>query len=176
MFQPVVNELRIDLDSYFKHYSTLNLLINYLFIIINLFTVVLFLFSLYYHIVKKDNLYLGLLFKCFINGEIENKNENFDYNEDAFLICRSPLRSSLLFFILFANFKWNLGKIFFCLFLYGGLQADSVAEEVYQYQRNKEFDFYVKKVTNRFLPSFTFLFKAKTDKKKEQQKEDIKNK
>lgn len=130
---------------------------------IRIYGIFLIFNSLRYHL-GNDVMGYKLFMDALLNRDIDYPQEYlFDYTI-AFKLCRSPLRSAILCLFLGGNSIWDLGKLLFFSFLFVGLYADSVSEEVYL-KNAKLYPLYQKSVTTRFLPNLKNIlyFKMKTE-------------
>jgi hypothetical protein len=148
IYQPMADAGLNTLDN-----NNLNLFLTVPRIIMIIISCTLILFSLPYHFVENDSLSVRLLYRLILDRDILPQ-ENLSFSKDySYKFCRSPLRASILFFLISTISSWDIGKIIFSLFFYGGLYADIVAEEIY-YKKSEEYNFYKSNVKNVFIPSF----------------------
>jgi hypothetical protein len=148
VYQPMADE---GLNSLYN--NNLNLFCKVPRIIMLLMSFTLIVFSLPFHFLQNDSLGVRLLYRLIFNRDVLPQ-ENFSFSKDySYKFCRSPLRASILFFLISTISSWDIGKIIFSLFFYGGLYADIVAEEIY-YKKSEKYNIYKSNVINVFIPSF----------------------
>jgi hypothetical protein len=160
VYQPL-NEGKINLIVS----ANLKLAIDYLSFFMIMISCLLFIFSLEYHLYQNDSIYFSLWIKFIYNHKIKKPNNYSFTNSGSYKFCRSPVRSSILIFTIFSISLWDIGKVIFTLFLFGGLYADLVAEEVF-YIKSEEYLKYRSSVKNIFIPSL-YMNSSKFSNKKE---------
>jgi hypothetical protein len=143
IYQPTYETyINIDSENTRLVYQSLRVLIGLLFILA---------------LPKVDSVNFTDYFKAVYSGQL-NESDDIVLPVYSYKVCRSPIRSFILFSCLLATTQYNLSLIIFISALFIGLTLDSIFEESY-YLKSSQYQTYASQVRNRFIPNVFNIFR-----------------
>jgi protein-S-isoprenylcysteine O-methyltransferase Ste14 len=115
-----------------------------------------FVFSLPFNI-RNDTLELKAYFNAIRTG-IYTEPELWFIPEYSYKICRSPIRSCILFSAILSTSRYSLSLLIYIVVLYVVVTFDSISEESFLL-KSKVYQNYVSQVRNRFIPNVFNMFR-----------------
>lgn len=107
--------------------------------------------SLQLHVGVNDELGWKLLVKLIRNDEVPLPEEAVIGKGEVFHVCRNPFRGGVVLLMVFANGRWDVGKVVHCGLVGIAIVVESMNEEVYYYQRFEFYKRYMRSVKRRFF-------------------------